>query len=383
MGSSQSKLASSPLEEISLDDISSFVVSLGIKYQGYGDAIVENAVDGELLATLEDDAEVKETLECLEITNFLHQRVLLKEWRKAKKASALVKERNKLEHSSSDEEGDIHKGREIETQTVATGTSSMGDLTAASESSSSDKLFPSDEVVRVLEELELQEEDHGLTVESKELEPYQKVANRALEDLNGNFGAVNLVSTQSAGHNSLCLSFYSPDGDIQATRHHIDGENDISVCRSVILGSNEDFAQFDIPEDICKKYGMAGAARYYGHVVKCGDLRVGMVCAVMEESRIKNTTDEEKRVILKFLAAETERQLQRRKVLVQRNENLKRDIEELKKQPDGPVDEVVLPAYGPLNPVMASQVDARLDLFPYPNDDDAGTEVRRSVELPA
>ena len=85
MGTTQSR--SSTLGELPVEDISSFVSGLGAKYKVYGEAISANAVDGELLASLdvEQDADaVEEIMECLEITNFLHRCILLKEWKKAR-----------------------------------------------------------------------------------------------------------------------------------------------------------------------------------------------------------------------------------------------------------------------------------------------------------
>ena len=73
MGSSHST-ASTPLRELTVKDVEEFVQRLGSKYEVYGETISGNAVDGELLASLETEAEMKETKACLEITNFLHQK---------------------------------------------------------------------------------------------------------------------------------------------------------------------------------------------------------------------------------------------------------------------------------------------------------------------
>ena len=77
MGASHSS-SITPLEQLTVEEVKNFVLQLGCKYEVYGDTIAGNAVDGELLASLETDEELKETLACLEITNFLHQKKLLK-----------------------------------------------------------------------------------------------------------------------------------------------------------------------------------------------------------------------------------------------------------------------------------------------------------------
>jgi hypothetical protein len=189
---------------------------------------------------------VKETMECLGITNFLHQRVLLKEWRKAKNSGAA--------------ELGILCGMDIDTRTTVTGVSTLGDLRTSTCATSSKKLAPSEIVLQTVEALELPEDD-SLTVGSEVLLPYRKVAVRALEDLKSKFAAVNLVSLQSQGHNSLCTVFRSPEGGIEAARVHADGVQDISFCRSVILESEEDFVQIEIPEEVSVMYGMTEAAR--------------------------------------------------------------------------------------------------------------------------
>lgn len=262
MGASQSKLS---FEELSVNDISTFVTGLGGKYASYGDVLEENAVDGEFLASLQDDADVKEAMESLDIKHFVHQRILLKEWRKACKANQRQQERTV-------EDVDVHTGQEIELQTTRTedtstmvdywsSTSSLDD--AGSNSADGDdnnKLVPSKEVVLTIESLELQE--GGLAADSKELEPFKKVATRALEDLKATCSAVNLVSLQSQGHNALYSKIISPStGETMGLRAHADGTNVVSVCRGAVLSETDDFVSVPIPHEISKGFGMKEAAK--------------------------------------------------------------------------------------------------------------------------
>ena len=279
MGASNSKISSpllSPardLQELSADDIGTFVVRLGAKYQSYGTVITENAVDGELLVALEDDAAFKETLECLDINNGLHQRVLLKEWRKATN-------RKQPTH-------DPHKIREIDLQTSKTevtsdiessSTSSGKNMNNEKEDEKEDDtagiLGPPEAVVKAIRALEFQEDEHDLTADSKELKPFKKVASRALEDLKATFGAVNLVSLKSQGHTSLCTTLQSPEsGDTIGMRIHADGVQDKSICRGIVLNSTDDFVNLDIPDELCKDYGFQEPARYVGGSVGTVALR--------------------------------------------------------------------------------------------------------------
>ena len=391
MGTSQSKLSASPsLDELSVDDISSFVTGLGAKYEVYGEAIMENAVDGEVLASLdvEKDAEaVKETFECLEITNFLHRRVLTKEWKKAraammdasKEGTKITQGQTPLTRSeTSYTQGSVASDLTVDTAEMTADPSSAGSSRRGSSIQVTDQsgLVGSDEPdgpplaitleqKQVLAALELPQSIDLLPVDSEELDCYRQTAIQVQAGLHSNMSAVNLLSLEGdKGVNCLSSQVSSPDGhDICGSRMHFDQPEDREICRRFILGSNEDFHVEDIPLDVSKAFGMEEPARYYGYVVKHGNLRVGTVCAIVQESPGKTTTTEEKKNILKFLAKETERQLERRKVLLQRNLNLKHDIELLKMSQEG---DIIAPAHGPLRAVLASEVSSRRILFPYP-----------------
>jgi class 3 adenylate cyclase/GAF domain-containing protein len=79
MGSSASK----PLKDLSKDEISQAIATLGESYEMYCDVFIGNGLDGRVLDNL-DENEIQETLDDLEITNRLHRRVLVKELDKAK-----------------------------------------------------------------------------------------------------------------------------------------------------------------------------------------------------------------------------------------------------------------------------------------------------------
>ena len=144
-----------------------------------------------------------------------------------------------------------------------------------------------------------------------------------------------------------------------------------------------------VPADVAIANGLSEAGRYYGQVIKIGDLRVGTICGIVEEKNWANTTDKNRKESLRFLATLMEQQLERRQVLLQRNQNLKQDIDQLK---NSNVDQVVAPANGLVKAVLASQVASRHTLFPYPQEPELGQDdghpsspefTRRSSNLPS
>lgn len=403
MGASQSKShASASLDELSADDVSNFVMGLGGKYKVYGEAITSNAVDGEILASLDvdnDEEAVKETFECLEITNFLHRRVLVKEWKKAKAAMMMNNSEGNLEGPGGKKQMQLQLARSETGYTLASDiTTETADMTAAvssMEGSSRRSVSPltvadlgdsgsscvgpdgppltiSLQHKQALEALELPQSLDLLPADSKVLDSYRETATHVRKALNAKIGAVNLLSTgEGKGVNSLATVVDLPDGTELATRLHFDQPEDMEICRSLLLTSEEDFHVIDIPEAISQANGMSGRVKYYGYVVKHGGLRVGTVCVIVLESRGTSTTTEEKRSILKSMAKVTEKQLDRRKVLLQRTQNLKYEIEQLKKSQE---DCIVAPAQGQLKVVLASQIASRQVLFPYPEEPELTSE---------
>ena len=73
---------STPLDDISKDQVVERVSSLGEKFATYAESIDENGVDGDLLAGMNED-DFQETLDDLGVTSRLHRRKLLQEFRKS------------------------------------------------------------------------------------------------------------------------------------------------------------------------------------------------------------------------------------------------------------------------------------------------------------
>lgn len=424
MGTSQSKLSSRPLQELSVEDVSKHVTNLGVKYQKYGDAIAENAVDGEVLASIQDQEEMKATMECLEITNFLHQKVLLKEWNRAKEATSTTSKTTKLERGET--VSSITDASEITLDTAlstAIGSGSVANYARrlpSEEEETPEQEEPrqpqqeqpvrrmprtpgappavpctiSVEHQRAIEPLQLPKSPELLPPDSDELEPFRQLAKQVLRDLHGSIAETNILDISHfenrKGMNNLATAF---PPEVQATlpakmRCHFDQPNDLEICRRFVLGQNEEYYEEFIPREVAIANGLQECGRYYGQVIKLGNLRVGTICSIVEERNWANTTDAYRKASLGFLASVMEQQLERRQVLLQRNQNLREDIEQLK---NSGVDQVLAPPFGPIKAVLASQVSARETLFPYPGagmgqDNGHPTSsafTRRSAHLPA
>jgi class 3 adenylate cyclase len=74
------------IEDISTEELSTFIASLGDRYTTYAEAIQANGVDGELLSTMTED-EFQETLDDLGVSSRLHRRKSLQLFRKSLGAS--------------------------------------------------------------------------------------------------------------------------------------------------------------------------------------------------------------------------------------------------------------------------------------------------------
>jgi DNA-directed RNA polymerase subunit N (RpoN/RPB10) len=73
---------STPLEDVTKDQVAQRVSELGDKFSSYAAAIDENGVDGDLLAGMNEE-DFNETLDDLGVTSRLHRRKLLQEFRKS------------------------------------------------------------------------------------------------------------------------------------------------------------------------------------------------------------------------------------------------------------------------------------------------------------
>jgi len=422
MGASHSS-SITPLEQLTVEEVKNFVLQLGCKYEVYGDTIAGNAVDGELLASLETDEELKETLACLEITNFLHQKKLLNEWNKAKAAAGArrgetAKELKETSFSRSRSSFTAHTLTDVSEVTmdspasVRSTTSRSGFASSSQGSLEVRRLSPEPEEEEEKEEVEKVNNIHypvpvplvvssrqletvksfhlpkTAPLDSPELEPFHQMATEVFTGVEGSvYSGVSLLDPDGGiGVNGLStiLQGDSDQDPLKRARVHFDNPGTYEICRPFILGQTTDFRVEDVPLEVCKEGFKAGNSTYYGHIIKFQSMRIGTVCCIVEDARsLKNATQIQ--AILKFLAEETERQLERRQAVLDRNRNLARDIEDLKRQAQMAKargdDRIIAPPFGPVRAVTASQVADRKTLFPYPDETASDTGIPTSPEF--
>ena len=258
MGASQSKL-----EDVNIDAIKAHVAKLGAKYHAYGEAIDDNAVNGEVLAAITSEEEMKETLSCLDIKNFLHQKVLINEWKKAlldqDKTGIVITGKQSTSLGRAGSMGDA-SGLTLETDL----STSMGSgssrphvqlVEAVSAQAPAAKMpteprAPPDlpliislEHQRVIEPLHLPKPKELLPPESSELAPFRELAKQVLADLHCSIAETNLLDISHfenrKGMNNLATAF-PPGSDLPAMRCHFDQPDDLEVCRRFVLGQNEE-----------------------------------------------------------------------------------------------------------------------------------------------
>ena len=108
MGATQS---TKPLEGYSKEEIAEVVASYGGKYKHYRKTITENGMDGSFLATLCEE-EFRETMDDLDISQRLHRRKLMNEFRKSRGISS-GSSRGKSCSSSSHDEHDSTNSSDV------------------------------------------------------------------------------------------------------------------------------------------------------------------------------------------------------------------------------------------------------------------------------
>ncbi|CAB9526597.1 Putative serine/threonine-protein kinase/receptor [Seminavis robusta] len=401
MGASNSKL-----EDLSVEDICEYVTQLGSKYKSYGEAINSNALDGEILASMELDEEMKETMECLEITNFLHQRVLLKKWRKAKEVTGENAPEGKSLPSAAGVKPELARSSttfsaqtdasEITLDTAMSTAVSSSNYTRRMEDQQDEDerywgppcppapvpvgLVVSVEQQQLVDTFSLPKSEDLLPADSQDLHPFRRIAEQCLGDMRSSVAEVNLLDTthfeDKSGMNNLAVVW---PGQETPVRMHFDKPGDWDACRRFILGSDEDFYMEDCAKEIAQELGFKEPARYYGYVVRQNGVRVGTVCTVVELTKSEETSHQEKVDILKFCATAAERQIERRRVLLERTQHLAQGIDQLKKSG---VDQVVEPPFGPVKAVMASHLADRDTLFPYPTEPETHQPYNGSPTLP-
>ena len=413
MGAAESSISDRGMQDLSAKDVSQYITQLGKNFQTYGDAVEENAVDGELLASMIDPEEMRQALDCLGITNFLHRRILLKEWSKAQgRGIPLIIKGAPSPQKTLPDETPLRRRRSSATFPSTQCSSPSLRQLAAEDSDDSDLTIDNDFVQltyfrrhlseeseaiqeepqevsawtpacpkvpisfpmaintkqrEIIDELRISKDSTALPPDSEDLEPFRNIAAVCLDDTKSSLAGVNLLYTShfedKAGINNLCCE---TAGKEEPNMLHFDTPGGYDPCRRLILGyTQEDFYMEDMDPEVSKALGLQEPARYYGHVIRIDGERIGTIWTMLELSKAHETLHDKRVASLKFCAEAAERQMEQRQALLQRVRYLKQNIDEL--QEPG-VDRVLIEASAPVKAVMASHLAGRETIFPYPQE---------------
>ena len=356
--------SSQHLEDVTVEALATMLEQLGPKYAAYGTAVRDNAVDGELLDSL-DGASLQETLEDLEVSR-LHQRVLTKEWLK-------WKERDR------DRQPKDAPAVAAPPEHPAQRRTSNKDIARAIAKDHPEYLLEHSITISEEERRELIEAaaSYELTEETpdSELEGFDRIASRAFELCKALYGGVHLI--EDDGHFVLGARYCSfNDGVQKVKRDRIHAPRELSQCYGAILGNDKDLIINKIDPGKSILQVQEKPSEYVAYILRTqDDKRIGVVCTIVEEGG----DQEERQAILKELAAEAKNQLRVRKALLKRTKTLQEQINQLQIRKEG----TVLLSYGPLRAITQKDLDLRgPPPYPMPNEIAASGKPRRTATLP-
>jgi hypothetical protein len=354
---------SKPLTELTKEDLAVLLERLGPRFAQYAQVVRENAVDGELLCSL-NEVEFAETLEDLHVSR-LHQKVLTKEWKALQR---------KVEACTNDVPRDIIISLDDETSTWS--KEKTKELLAEHPEWTVElvDIQLSDQVQRKIFDA-LSAYDLSEYTSSNELEGFERIAIKAMNQCNALYAGVHLIDQD--GHVSLSSrAHFGGDRELPASTERLHAPKEVSMCHAAILSGDGDFIVKTIGKGRSPFNFSDRESKYVGFVTKNKDgLPIGILCAFIDGD---DDVDDRKAAIMKELAAEVEQQLELRRLLLERNQNLRRQIEHSKSQSD-----IVLPAFGPVKEVSKLDIDRReKSPFPTPDEIKATGKHPRTAMLP-
>jgi hypothetical protein len=358
MGAQQSK----SFNDLTRDEVADGIRELGSNFEAFAEAALENGIDGSLLSSLDED-ELRETLEDLGVSSRLHARVLTNKWNKTKEAKSPLLLND---GTPSDSIESVHDG--------VTPPKINKKEKARKMAETNPKLVirssfppPTKETLRQLQAAAA----CGITEDtpSHELQAFDSIAERAFQECHSVYAGVHLLDED--GHTSLGSRYYLPGDDPSVQKDRLHVPRGISLCYEVIVNESLNCVQIPTEPGSCPFLQADLPSNYVGHVVRDEDgERIGMVCLFLAQE----PTDENQE-LLKELATQTAQQLEERKLLMQRNETLRKQIDQVKMQ------DVLLPSNSVLKAVTQSDVDKLGTLYPMPDEIASGIS-RRSAKLP-
>jgi hypothetical protein len=197
------------------------------------------------------------------------------------------------------------------------------------------------------------------------------MAERAFQESHAAYAGVHLIDED--GHTALGSRCFSTGENPTLNKDPLHVPRGISRCYEALQnGSSDCFQVLPGEPGSCIFVPADESFNYVCHAVKDDDgERIGMVCLILAQ---EPTNENHK--LLKELAAQTEQQLEERKLLMQRNETLRKQIDQAK------IQDVLLPGNELLKPVTQADINKLRILYPMPDEITASGMPRRSANLP-
>jgi hypothetical protein len=354
MGAQQSK----KFNDLTRDEVAEGIRTLGSTFETYAEAVLENGIDGSILSSLDED-ELRETLEDLGVSSRLHARVLTIKWKTAKEAKSPL---SRNEQTSNVTPPEITK--KVSKKVM------VWKMAEANPKLVIRRSFPppTEDTLRQLRAAAA----CGITEYTPilELQAFDSMAERAFQESHAVYAGVHLIDED--GHTALGSRYYLLGENPTLNKDPLHVPRGISRCYEALQNESSDCFQVPGEPGSCPFLPANESSNYVSYVVKDEDgERIGIVCLILAQE----PTDENQE-LLKELAAQTEQQLEVRKLLMQRNETLRKQIDQVK------IQEVLLPGNELLKPVTQSDVDKLRTLYPMPDEVTASGKPRRSATLP-
>ena len=263
------------------------ILTVGPKFAEYRASIVDNGVDGTLLASLTED-ELEETLEDLEITNRLHKRIL------QKKLATVPRE----DEEASETEKDL-----TETENAENGQHHS---------------------VVIKESSELMKEE--------DLAVFDKIVTEILGKTETSIFYVGIHLIKEEGQIVLSGTVRSADDHVDVLpRWHL-SPHSMSICSTLVRKM--------APDTYLEKALPSKSMRYRGHVLRDDrGKRIGSVCLMekmlpdpqedVNKQEPPTSGNEDYVPIMKEMASHVERQMQERQALLARTASLQAQIKSL------------------------------------------------------
>jgi hypothetical protein len=365
MGALQSK----SFNDLTRDEVAEGIRELGSNFDTYAEAVLGSGIDGSLLSSLDED-ELRETLEDLGVSSRLHARVLTNKWKTAKEAKDTLLWNEQASPDFVRRVPDNVTPPEIKITKEVSKKDMVRKMAEANPKLVIRTSFPppTKDTLRQLQAAAA----CGITEDtpSHELQAFDSIAERAFQECHPVYAGVHLLDED--GHTALGSRYCLLGDNPTVKKDRLHAPRGISRCYEVLLNESSDCVQVPGEPGSCPFLPADLPSNYVGHVVKDEDgERIGIVCLTLAQE----PTDENQE-LLKELAAQTEQQLEERKLLMQRNETLRKQIEQVKMQ------DILLPGNEVLKSVTQPDVDKLGTLYPMPDEIAVSGKSRRSAKLP-